>query len=75
MLAEFGHKNVNLQHQRTETNLSPKRGRARESKRNTLTREQMRIFVSNIEGLQQEHIGAPSCGWTGEGGTLQRLCS
>ena len=35
----------------------------------------MRLFASNIKELQQERIGAPSCGWTGEGGTLQRLCS
>ena len=27
-------------------------------------------FCSNIKKLQQQRIGAPSCGWTGEGGTL-----
>ena len=43
---------------------------SRESKRNPPTREQMRLFASNIKELQQERIGAPSCGWTGEGGTL-----
>ena len=42
----------------------------RENKRNAPTREQMRLFASNIKELQQERIGAPSCGWTGEGGTL-----
>ena len=47
----------------------------RESRRNAPTREQMRLFASNIKKLQQERVGAPSCGWTGEGGTLQRLCS
>ena len=36
--------------------------------------EQMRLFASNIKELQQDRIGAPSCGWTSEGGTLQRLC-
>ena len=30
----------------------------------------MRLFASNIKELQQERIGAPSWGWTGEGGTL-----
>ena len=35
----------------------------------------MRLFASNIKGLREKRIGAPSCGWTGEGGTLQRLCS
>ena len=25
--------------------------------------EQMRLFASNIKELQQERIGAPSCGW------------
>ena len=33
----------------------------------------MRLFASNIKALQQECVGAPSCGWAGEGGTLQRL--
>ena len=26
----------------------------------------MRLFSSNIKEWRQEHIGAPSCGWTGE---------
>ena len=30
----------------------------------------MRLFASNMKELQQEHIGAPSFGWTGEGETL-----
>ena len=30
-------------------------------------------MASDIKKLQQERIGAPSCGWTGEGGTLQTL--
>ena len=34
----------------------------------------MRLFASNIKNLQQERIRAPSCGWTGEGETLQTLC-
>ena len=29
----------------------------------------MRLFALNIKALQQERIGAPSCGWTGEGET------
>ena len=33
----------------------------RESRRNAPTREQMRLFASNIKKLQQERIGAPSC--------------
>ena len=33
----------------------------------------MRLFASNIKKLQQERIGVPSCVWTGEGLTLQRL--
>ena len=33
----------------------------------------MRLFASNIKELQQEGIGAPSCGWTGEGGTAETL--
>ena len=46
----------------------------RESRRNAPTREQMRLFASNqIKKLQQERIGVPSCVWTGEGLTLQRL--
>ena len=44
-------------------------------KKNAPTREQMRLFTSNIKKLQQERIGAPSCEWTGEGGTLRRHCS
>ena len=45
-------------------------------KGNAPTREQKRLFASNIKGLKQGRIGAPSCRWTGEGGgTLQRLCS
>ena len=35
--------------------------------------EEMRLFASNIKELQQERIGAPSCGRTGEDGTLQTL--
>ena len=46
-----------------------------DSKRNAPTREQMRLFASNIKELQRERIGAPSCGWISEGGTLPRLCS
>ena len=46
----------------------------RESKGNAPTMVKMRLFASNIKELQQERIRAPSYGWTGEGGTLQRLC-
>ena len=47
----------------------------RESKRNAPTGKQIRLFASNIKELQQERVRASSCGWTGEGGTLQKLCS
>ena len=33
------------------------------------------FFAPKINGLQHERIWAPSCGWIGESGTLQKLCS
>ena len=45
----------------------------RESKGTAPTRRQMRLFASNIKELQHERIGAPSCGWTGEGGGLSNI--
>ena len=74
-LADFGHKKWKFITSEDRNKLGTKTRLRLVRVKNAPAREQMRLFASNIKELRQDRIGAPSCGWTGEGGTLQRLCS
>ena len=62
MLVEFEHEKCKFTTAEDRNKLGTKT-RPRESGRNAPTREQMRLFASNIKKLQQEGIRAPLCGW------------
>ena len=73
---------VNLQQKRIETNLAPKRGYVswenmdlEARRRNAPKREQMRPFCLKYKEIAiRAHWCSLVSRWTGEGGTLQRLC-